>query len=165
MDASIPCTVARRASVAQGKALLSVWGRCFRTSVSAKEGDTSAIRILEDLRVLLKAQVDEGGLAANGHFAPIWGVICKAMGLSLEQTAYIFLFNHVKAVLSAAVRASVMGPYQAQGVLANHGLQEMIGILIQKEWSAKVEDAGQTCPTMDLWIGRHELLYSRIFNS
>ncbi|KAI9721483.1 MAG: hypothetical protein M1812_002245 [Candelaria pacifica] len=165
IDASIPCTVARRASVAQGKALLSVWDRCFRSSVSTKGGDASSVGVLEEFRLLLKAPADEDGLVANGHFAPIWGVISEAMGLSLEQTAYVFMFNHVKAVLSAAVRASVMGPYQAQAVLANNGLQEMLSILIQKEWTTKVRDAGQVCPVMDLWVGRHELLYSRIFNS
>ncbi len=165
MDASIPCTVARRASVAQGRALLSVWDRCFRSSVSIKVGNTPAVRIPEDFRISLKAPADEDGLTANGHFAPLWGVICEDMGLSLKQAAYVFLFNHIKAVLSAAVRASVMGPYQAQGVLANHGLQEMINTFIQEDWITKIEDAGQVSPVMDLWVGRHELLYSRIFNS
>ena len=87
------------------------------------------------------------------------------MDLPLSQTAYIFLFNHAKAVLSAAVRASVMGPYQAQGVLASGALQEHIRECGNREWETQVEDAGQVVPVMDLWIGRHELLYSRIFNS
>jgi len=87
------------------------------------------------------------------------------MGLPLSQTAYVFLFNHAKAVLSAAVRAGVMGPYQAQGFLAGRGLQERIEGCVNREWETRVEDAGQVVPMMDLWVGRHELLYSRIFNS
>jgi urease accessory protein UreF len=32
-------------------------------------------------------------------------------------------------------------------------------------WFLQPEDAGQVVPALDLWLGRHELLYSRIFNS
>jgi len=87
------------------------------------------------------------------------------MAVPLSQTTYVFLFNHAKAVLSAAVRAGVMGPYHAQGVLASAGLQERIGECVKREWETRVEDAGQVVPVMDLWVGRHEVLYSRIFNS
>jgi urease accessory protein len=37
--------------------------------------------------------------------------------------------------------------------------------MIDREWMTPIEEAGQTVPAMDLWIGRHEILYSRIFNS
>jgi urease accessory protein len=87
------------------------------------------------------------------------------MGLDLHQAAYIFVLNHAKAVLSAAVRASVMGPYQAQNILASQTLQDTIIKRIQREWDTEVEQAGQVVPALDLWVGRHELLYSRIFNS
>ncbi|KAI9818454.1 MAG: hypothetical protein M1827_000513 [Pycnora praestabilis] len=165
LDASTPCTVARRASVAQGKALLSVWQRCLQSARPEVKTSSAAVTALEVFGTLLKEPVDDDGLMANGHFAPLWGVICKAMGLTLQQTAYVFLFNHVKAVLSAAVRASVMGPYQSQGILASADLQESIENCLEREWDTQVEDAGQVVPVMDLWVGRHELLYSRIFNS
>ena len=87
------------------------------------------------------------------------------MGVSVEQATYVFLFNHAKALLSAAVRASVMGPYQAQGVLASVWLQDEIREAMETNWKVETEDAGQVVPVLDLWIGRHELLYSRIFNS
>ena len=83
----------------------------------------------------------------------------------MEQSAYVFFFNHAKAILSAAVRASVVGPYQAQAVLASNWLQREINEVLEKNWAVPVEEAGQSVPLMDLWIGRHELLYSRIFNS
>jgi urease accessory protein len=75
------------------------------------------------------------------------------------------MLSHVKALVSAAVRASVFGPYQAQKVLAGEQVQRMIDVVIDREWNTPVEEAGQTVPVMDLWIGRHEILYSRIFNS
>jgi urease accessory protein len=87
------------------------------------------------------------------------------MGIDRRQSAYVFMLNHAKAVLSAAVRASVMGPYQAQSVLASPGLRELIMRRIEREWETVTEEAGQVVPVLDLWVGRHELLYSRIFNS
>jgi urease accessory protein len=85
--------------------------------------------------------------------------------MSLQQTAYVFMLSHVKALLSAAVRASMFGPYHAQKVLASVEVQEGIRQAIDREWETKIEDAGQSVPVMDLWVGRHEMLYSRIFNS
>lgn len=71
----------------------------------------------------------------------------------------------MRTVTSAAVRASVLGPYQAQAVLASGELREKIQALVGEMWDVKVEDAGLSVPVMDLWVGRHEMLYSRIFNS
>lgn len=85
--------------------------------------------------------------------------------MSLEQAAYVFMLSHVKALLSAAVRASVFGPYQAQKILASEVVQEGIRGVLERAWGWAVADAGQGVPVMDLWVGRHELLYSRIFNS
>ena len=75
------------------------------------------------------------------------------------------MLSHVKALLSAAVRAGIFGPYQAQKLLASVEVQDGINKAIGCEWNTKIEDAGQCVPVMDLWIGRHEMLYSRIFNS
>jgi len=101
----------------------------------------------------------------SAHLAPLFGAVCRATGVPLEQTAYIFLLGHVKALVSAAVRASVFGPYQAQRTLAAGGTRDMIDAAVRKEWWTKPEEAGQSVPVLDLWVGRHELLYSRIFNS
>lgn len=165
--------VAQRASIAQGRALLGVWERAFRgtyANSSASRADTAAagtaIQAIEDFLDSLKSSLgDVDDLGPKGHFAPLWGVVCLAMGVDLRQATYVFMLNHAKAVLSAAVRASVMGPYQAQNVLASRNLQDMIAGRIEQEWNTDVEDAGQVVPTIDLWMGRHELLYSRIFNS
>jgi urease accessory protein len=174
-DASTPCIVARRASVAQGRALLSVWDRSFSAhysdiSTSASvTGDNSeeARKSLKEFQTLLRNPQSSAipELAPNAHFAPIWGVVSRALDLPLEETVYLFLFSHARTVISAGVRASVLGPYQAQTVLASGELQERIKNLINESERKNVEEAGQTIPSMDLWIGRHEKLYSRIFNS
>lgn len=87
------------------------------------------------------------------------------MGIEVGLTAYTFMLNHAKAVLSAAVRASVMGPYQAQTFLASDEIRNLINERIRLDFYTRPEDAGQVAPVLDLWLGRHELLYSRIFNS
>ena len=163
LDASTPCTVARRASVAQGRALLSVWERAFRSvePSSSPPSDDAAAAALSTFSALLKHST----ATANGHFAPLWSLVSLSHSLSLPQTAYIFLFSHARAVLSAAVRASVMGPYQAQGVLASAWLQREIEKGVSGNWEVRMEEAGQRVPLVDLWVGRHEMLYSRIFNS
>lgn len=170
LDASTPCIVAQRASVAQGRALIGVWERAFRVSFAqqrdADAGADVAVSAIGDFSDALKSCFDDADeLGLMGHFAPLWGVVCRAMGLDLQQTAYVFVLNHAKAVLSAAVRASVMGPYQAQNILASQNLQDTIMARIEREWDTEVEQAGQVVPALDLWVGRHELLYSRIFNS
>ncbi|KAJ9652227.1 hypothetical protein H2198_008500 [Neophaeococcomyces mojaviensis] len=168
LDASTPCTVARRASIAQGRALLSVWEKAFAKGIRSQlvadglEAATALTIFAADLKM---AAVSQEHLPVNGHLAPIWGTAALSLGLNLEEAGYVFLLNHAKAVISAGVRASVMGPYQAQDTLASGMLQDLIKNSLEKVWFLQPEDAGQAVPSMDLWIGRHELLYSRIFNS
>lgn len=167
LDASTPCVVAQRASIAQGRALLGVWERSFRMSYASTAGNAgAAAKSIEAFYDGVKSTIGTADdLGPKGHFPPIWGIVCLAMGVDIRQTAYVFMVNHAKAVLSAAVRASVMGPYQAQNFLASKDLQDVIMERIDREWNTEVEDAGQVVPPLDLWVGRHELLYSRIFNS
>ncbi|KAL9138353.1 MAG: hypothetical protein Q9175_000449 [Cornicularia normoerica] len=163
LDACTLCPVARRASVAQGKALLTLWERALRTGA----GDSPAALALGDFSVVFKSvplHCDKS-FELSGHFAPIWAAVTCAMGITLHESTYTFLFNHAKAVVSAAVRASVMGPYAAQGMLASGWLRGEIEEAMAKNWDVGIEDAAQGVPMCDLWVGRHELLYSRIFNS
>ncbi|KAH7152112.1 spindle pole body formation-associated protein-domain-containing protein [Dactylonectria estremocensis] len=161
LDAAIVCTVGRRASVAQGRALLGIWERSFRSGMPPEVDGA----VLRDFAALLRAESKQDVPLASAHLAPLFGAICAIVGLGLRQTAYVFMLSHVKALISAAVRASVFGPYQAQKVLAGQLVQGLIDDMIDREWATPVEEAGQTVPVMDLWIGRHETLYSRIFNS
>ncbi|KAI0866117.1 UreF-domain-containing protein [Xylaria cubensis] len=179
LDASIICAVGRRASIAQGRALLSIWEKSLApsTAVSAEgrgalEAFSATLRRSSALsRQTGGKKIGEVESAAadippvSAHLGPLFGAVAQLLGLSLRQTAYVFLFSHAKALVSAAVRASMFGPYQAQKILAGGELQVLIADMIQREWDVPVEEAGQSVPVMDLWIGRHEMLYSRIFNS
>lgn len=167
LDASTPCTVARRASIAQGRALLGVWEKAFAATVKRRQEDglEAATAVEVFARDLKLSAISTDPLPVNGHLAPLWGAVCLALGLNLEEAGYLFLLNHAKSVVSAAVRSSVMGPYMAQNVLAGQDLQDLIRESLEKIWFLQPEDAGQVVPSMDLWVGRHEMLYSRIFNS
>ena len=128
--------------------------------------------------------------SANGHFPPLWGALTRCLGLGAREAAYVFLLNHAKAVLSAGVRAGRWGGYQAQAWLGGEWLGGEIGRVVAGLGKVEgegeeeddededkgeteeggglgkgVEEAGQGVPAMDLWVGRHEVLYSRIFNS
>ena len=235
LDAAIMCTVGRRASVAQGRALLSIWDRSFSSALPAG-ASIASVQALKDFTVLLRGtsstavsndlplasahlgplfgaiacilgmtleqtayvfmlshvkallsaavrasifgpyhaqkllasvEVQQGiqRVLASAHLGPLFGAIACILGMTLEQTAYVFMLSHVKALLSAAVRASIFGPYHAQKLLASVEVQQGIQRVIDQEWNTSIEDAGQSVPVMDLWIGRHEMLYSRIFNS
>ncbi|KAF2637654.1 urease accessory protein UreF [Massarina eburnea CBS 473.64] len=157
-DASTPCTVARRASIAQGRALLAVWDRSYKAQYTDSTSAATA-----SLTAFSKALRTSDTL--NAHLAPLWGLVTRVLCVPLHEAAYLFLFSHARTVVSAAVRASVMGPYQAQAVLSSAELKERIRGLVGEGWDVRVEDAGQSVPVMDLWVGRHEKLYSRIFNS
>jgi urease accessory protein len=164
-DASTPCTVARRASITQGRALIAVWERALSTSANPASDASEAVT---EFAAQLKINaVDAFGMHLQAHFPPLFGAVCSALSLSAHETSYLFLLNHAKAVLSAGVRASVMGPYQSQATLASKSLQDCINACItnQNLVQTAAKDAVVTVPTMDLWMGRHELLYSRIFNS
>lgn len=163
LDACTLCPVARRASVAQGKALLTLWERAWRTGA----GDSPAAAALGAFAAAVKTASVRGEdeRELSGHFAPVWAAVTGALGVTLRESVYTFLLNHAKAVVSAAVRAGVMGPYAAQGVLAGAWLRGKIEDVMARNWEGGVEDAAQGVPMCDLWVGRHELLYSRIFNS
>ncbi|MCJ1466897.1 hypothetical protein MMC07_005519 [Pseudocyphellaria aurata] len=239
-DAATLCPVARRASLAQGRALLTAWERAFRdTGFSGEDGTTAEERnkdegegeardALRDLSAAMRTTQTKTSIhtsshtpspdseeeewlaqltqlaAPSGHFAPLWGAVTRAEGLSANEAAYVFLLGHAKAVAGAGVRAGGMGPYQAQALLASKWLRAEIRRAMRGGWRVGraeraegragraeergdwwgeevgegekeegdrkwmreiVEEAGQGVPAMDLWMGRHELLYSRIFNS
>jgi urease accessory protein len=64
-DATVTCPVARRASLAQGKALVTIWEKAFLEDKT----------IGEEYRVSVKS-------AIGGHFGVAWGVVCGHCDIS-----------------------------------------------------------------------------------
>jgi len=146
-DATTTCPVARRASLAQGKALLTIWEKAFLEDKS----------IAEDYRLSVKS-------GTGGHFGVAWGVVCGQCNISKERCMYVFLLNHAKAVVSAAVRLSLVGPYQAQKILAALQTRQLLRDVLDEVRNLGIDDAGQTWALLDIYQGRQEILYSRVFN-
>lgn len=135
--------------------MLSVWEKSFAASM----GGTPAADMLKGYGNDVKRAL------APGHHSAVFGAVCRAVGMDRGRMAYVLMMGHVKALVSAAVRSGVLGPYKAQAVLGGEPVRDMIAAAVEREWDSNVEEAGQTVPAMDLWMGRHEVLYSRIFNS
>lgn len=209
LDAATICTVGRRASCAQGRALLGIWEKSLVGELGLVEGrdgggysedetgydgsgeeegeeweeeDIDIPGIIKAFTALLRRSnttttttttttstattLPSSSIpAVSAHLAPLFGTVSRALGLDAHQTAYIFMLSHVKALVSAAIRGGMFGPFQAQKILAGRDVRLLLPALIAREWDVPVEKAGQSAPVVDLWIGRHEILYSRVFNS
>ena len=82
----------------------------------------------------------------------------------VDRCMYVFLLNHAKAVVSAAVRLGLVGPYQAQKILATSQTRQLLHDVLNEVRNLGVDDAGQTWALLDIYQGRQEILYSRVFN-
>ncbi|KAI6047540.1 hypothetical protein EDC04DRAFT_2556552 [Pisolithus marmoratus] len=161
--------VTRRASTAQGAALLSLYARAFAPSSTSK-----VIPILIDR---LKLAVRRG--EAHGHLPVCWGVLTAALGLSLARTQHLALFLHARSILSAAVRMNTIGPYLAQQMLLSD-IKPLVDTLVAECCNLRSglltagEDPDEmtyatgpasTWPLGEIVAIRHDLQHSRIFNS
>lgn len=139
--------VARRASTAQGVALLTLYERAL-APLPGEGGpaDEDAKLLVRRYRAAVRTQQHEAG-SANGHMSVAFAVLTAAVGLSLgaythcvavfeERTALtvlapsssaefcrteaslsLFLFLHARSLLSSAVRVNTVGPYLAHRML------------------------------------------------
>lgn len=132
--------VANRASRAQGRAFLAVVERVMKSEVRSP---------LSEL--------------AFAHFAPIFGACLRWLEIPRETALRMFLFNHLRGVLAAAVRLNIVGPMEAQKLQRQFAL--MVEMILEKCESLPLGDIAQTAPLLDLWQGAQDRLYSRLFQS
>ncbi|KAF8494233.1 hypothetical protein F5888DRAFT_680416 [Russula emetica] len=134
-DASTLNSVARRASCAQGIALLTLYSKGFTrpaflfTSMTGITTSNDHASLLDErerdhesragaLIAALKLRVRQGESDdAPGHLPVCWGVLAGALGLDVDRGAHLHLFLHARGVVSAAVRMNILGPYAAQQLL------------------------------------------------
>ncbi|CAB10140.1 urease accessory protein UreF [Schizosaccharomyces pombe] len=149
------CTIAQKVSTMQGKSLLNIWTKSLSFFVTS----TDVFKYLDEYERRVRSK------KALGHFPVVWGVVCRALGLSLERTCYLFLLGHAKSICSAAVRLDVLTSFQYVSTLAHPQTESLLRDSSQLALNMQLEDTAQSWYTLDLWQGRHSLLYSRIFNS
>ncbi|MGE4179636.1 MAG: urease accessory protein UreF [Limisphaerales bacterium] len=98
-----------------------------------------------------------------GHFAPAFGVLLRSLGLSAESTGHLFLFQHLRGLVSASVRLGIIGPLEAQGV--QFRLADLTSSLVATAPALSLDDLAQSAPLLDVFQGAHDRLYSRLFQS
>jgi urease accessory protein len=134
--------VANRASRTQGRAFLSTAARVFPERIGPVHAQAAGLKL---------------------HFAPLWGVVWRVLGLSLEDAQRVLLWSTARNVLSAAVRLGLVGTHEAQRLVAE------LGPVLDEVHAAcsglGVEDLAQAAPLADLLQGTHDRLYSRLFQS
>jgi len=57
----------------------------------------------------------------QGHFAPLFGLICKRLALEEDHVriGQVFMYTSLRAVVSAAVRLNMIGPIEGQRIQAS----------------------------------------------
>ncbi|KAJ3196098.1 hypothetical protein HK101_010119 [Irineochytrium annulatum] len=97
--------VARRASRAQGSAYVSLLEKGFLEERPEWAGLIGAFR----------REIRNG--RTPGHLAIAFGLVCGCLGVSIDKMRYLLLFQHARALVSAAVRLNLLGPYAGQRTL------------------------------------------------
>jgi urease accessory protein len=97
------------------------------------------------------------------HYAPLFGGVCRALGVSRRTTQALFLHIACRGVLAAAVRLGIIGSNAAQRLQADVA-PHLEQTLAQCE-RLSPEDIAQAAPLIDLWQSMHDRIYSRLFQS
>jgi urease accessory protein len=133
--------VANRASRLQGRSFLASSGKIFQSNEAGRVASRFSL----------------------GHFAPAFGAVARALGVSRSGAARLFFFQHLRGLVAAAVRLGIAGPMEAQAL--QHRLAPRAQSVLSRCEMLAVADIAQTAPLLDLWQGTQDRLYSRLFQS
>jgi len=139
--------VAARASRAQGRALLDVAARGF--------GHACLVEA--------RAELARPGQGFDGHLAPVYGFVTRAVGVDRDEALATFLHLGLRGVLSAGVRLGVVGPTEAQAIHARLHPALEAGLAVGR--TLAVDDVAQPAPVLELIQATQDRLYSRLFQS
>lgn len=139
-DAFLSNHVANRASRLQGRAFLTAVERIFTSQTLDAKPETPF-----------------------SHFAPVFGACLRQLNIPRDTTLRMFVFNHLRGGLAAAVRLNIVGPMEAQKL--QHQLAGLAEDVVQRGSTLALNDLAQTAPLLDLWQGAQDRLYSRLFQT
>jgi urease accessory protein len=98
-----------------------------------------------------------------GHLAPVFGCAMNLLGVDVETTRRLFVFQHLRGVVAAAVRLNLVGPMEGQ-VIQFEMATDAESVVMTADGLC-LNDLAQTAPLLDLWQGTQDRLYSRLFQS
>ncbi|KAI7867937.1 hypothetical protein BDF14DRAFT_1797681 [Spinellus fusiger] len=144
--------VAKRASLAQGVAMLTLYIKCFLKSATPE-----SVRVIKAWKQKIRAEQVEG------HFSICFGLVCRYLGVDLDNTLHLWLYLFTRSLYSSAVRLNIIGPYEAQRLLLDSC--QPIEKIVKHTSHLTADTSCQTNPLLDVCQGMHDRLYSRLFNS
>ncbi|CAK9161010.1 unnamed protein product [Ilex paraguariensis] len=147
LDATLTNEVGRKASIAQGSALMRVAAAVFQE--------------VPNLKTLRDTSLSTGAVCF--HHAPIFGLICGLLGSDVQTSQRAYMFMIMRDVISAATRLNLVGPLGA--AVLQHQVAVVAEDLSKKWMDRAVEEACQTMPLLDTVQGCHGYLFSRLFCS
>ena len=144
-DAWLTNHVANRASRAQGQGWIAAVTAAFPDEVLSAS----------------KRRLRSG--ESPGHFAPWFGATAHHLDLEQRQTQHLFLFLHLRSLMSAAVRLALIGPLAAQRLQAE--LSPYVEQVLDTCAAFGLDDLATVQPLHDLAHATHDRLYSRLCNT
>lgn len=102
-------------------------------------------------------------LGANTAYSVAVGAVAAANGVTLGDTLVAFLQAQCGQLVSAAIRLGVIG--QTQGVAIVAGLEPVILGQAETVCGLGLDDLGSATVIADMLSMRHEVQYSRLFQS
>lgn len=151
LDATLSNEVARKASSSQGSALLRVAAAVF----------SEAAPSLKDMR--RKSSSASASALSNFHHAPVFGLVCKLLGMDGTTAQRAYMFVTLRDAMSAATRLNLVGPLGA--AVMQHRIAGVAEGIVMKWMGRGVEDSCQVTPLFDSLQGCHAYLFSRLFSS
>ncbi|EIW67456.1 hypothetical protein TREMEDRAFT_33690 [Tremella mesenterica DSM 1558] len=170
-ESTLLSVVGRRASKAQGVALLTLFTRslCSITDDRRRNGELLSRLVVEEYKRSIRR------CTTPGHLAVCWGVIMSALGLDLGTSLHLYLFLHCRSVLSSAVRLNLVGPYASTRLLLllQGAIDRCVVSTLNSTTTSPVNDMihdnatapSTTWPLGEILLARHDMQHSRIFNS
>ncbi|XP_057954363.1 urease accessory protein F [Malania oleifera] len=147
LDATLTNEVSRKASIAQGSALMRVGAAVFSECPSLKTMRETFL----------------GSGVVSFHHAPIFGLICGLLGMDAGVSQRAYMFITMRDIISAATRLNLVGPLGA--AILQHQIAPVAEDMMRKYMDRSVDEACQTAPLIDLVQGCHGYLFSRLFCS
>ncbi|GLJ50752.1 hypothetical protein SUGI_1081070 [Cryptomeria japonica] len=147
LHATLSNGVARKASIAQGSALLRVASTVFTEISDFKQMRTCARK----------------PVMVHVHHASVFGVICGLLGFDSFTTQQAYLFVMLRDLLSASTRLNLIGPLEAAST--QHRISKVAEKILKRHMDRPIEEAYQTAPVLDTAQGCHDYLFSRLFCS
>ncbi|KAJ2424329.1 hypothetical protein IWW41_004719, partial [Coemansia sp. RSA 2522] len=154
-------SVAMRASTAQGGGLLTLFNRGY---AHARFMDHARGQLCVAIAKRLQRLARLGEMRA--HWPVIFGFVCAAVGISIEHTQQLFMFQFVRQIFSAAIRLNLVGPLRAQALQCD--MQLAASDLLEQHAHLRVafdspedvfgESAVYTEPVLELYQGMHDRL-------